>query len=140
MVKRQAAVGRVVEQRVVDRARALGIDLVDPRDEPHLVLPRDLAQAVAGRAGHRDGLAREERERLLGAGLRPAGERLRPGGRRVDGDEGLREDDELCPVRGRGRCRRRELVERALAVQHDRLDLTARHAHRAPHAEQSSSR
>ena len=125
MVERERAVGRVVEERVVDRPRPLGLDLVHAGDEPDPELARARAEALLGRRADRDRVLRDARERLLRAGVLPAGERLRPPRRRIDRHERLGEDDELGSVaRGLGG-ETLELVERPLAIEDDRLRLDA---------------
>ena len=135
VVQRERAVGRVVEQRVVERAGPLGVDLVDAGDEPDAVLARDRAEPVARRArAPRPTRARAAR-RPPSRRVRPAGERLGPDRRRVRGDERLREDDELRARAGGLGGQRRELVERRLAVEHDRLGLDAGDVHGFPHVQ-----
>ena len=129
----EPAVGRVVQQRVVERPGALGVDLVHARDEPDPVLRGDLAEPVRRRPRHGDGLAREQPERGLRARIRPAGQRARPRRRRVRGDERLREDGELRACRGDLPGQLVQPVERALAVEDHRLRLHARDLHRSVH-------
>ena len=51
VLQREPPVGRVVQQRVVERAGTLGVDLVHSGDEPDPVFRRDLAEAVRGGPG-----------------------------------------------------------------------------------------
>ena len=102
-----------------------GVALGHAGHEPDLVLARDLAEPPLGRPGDLDRLAREQRERLLGALLGPAGERLRPDRGRVGGNERLGEDDQpRALARGLGRAGA-ELLDRRVAVEDDRLELGA---------------
>jgi len=124
-MERERAVGRVVEQRVVDRSGALGLDLVHAGDEPDTELARACGEALLGRRADGDEVLRDARERLLRAVVLPAGERLRPPRGRVDRHERLGKDDELRTLaRSLGR-EPLELVERALAIEDDRLRLHA---------------
>ena len=133
VVHGERSVGRVVEQRVVDRARLLGIDLVHAGDEPDAVFAGDLAEPALGIARHLERLAAQSSERLLRARIGPACERLRPARRRVRGHERLREDHELRAFARRLGGVRRELVDRPVAVQDHGLDLHARDANRFAH-------
>ena len=92
------------------------LDLVHAGDEPDAELLRGGADPALGGRADGDRVLRELRERLLRAVVLPAGERLRPARRRVDGHEGLREDDELGAV---ARRLRRELSSRS-SVARDR--------------------
>src|SRR5262245_30962751 len=67
VLERERAVGSVVEERVVERPGPLGVALGDACDEPGLVLVRDLPEPVRRLSGDLERLAREHRERLLGA-------------------------------------------------------------------------
>ena len=134
VVERELARGRVVEERVVDRARTGGVDLVDPGDEPDAVLAGDRAQSVGIGARHLERLSVQERERRLRARIRPAGERLRPRRGRIGGNERLREDDEpRARCGGLGRAFR-EPVERRSSIEDRGLDLAARDGQRLAHA------
>ena len=72
VVERQAALGVVVEERVVERAGALRVDLGDAGDEPDAVLARDFPEPVGGGAGNLDGFLGEPGERGFGARDRPS--------------------------------------------------------------------
>ena len=126
VVKRERAVGGVVEQRVVQRAGPLGIDLVDAGDEPHAVLACDCAEPVGVGPRHGERLAREQRERRLRTRVAPAGEVPRPDRGRVRGHVRLREDDQIGAAPRGLRGQPLELVERSCAVEDDRLRLHAR--------------
>ena len=104
------------------------------------MLPRDLAEPVGGGPGHLDGLLGEARESRLGARVGPAGEVLRPDRGRVRGQVGLREDDELRPVRrGLGRALGQAL-DRGFAVEDDGLDLGAGDGDGAAHWQGSTEK
>ena len=57
----------------------------------------DLAEPVGRRPGYRDRFAASSPNAALARGSRPAGQRLRPGGRRVRGDERLGKDEQRAP-------------------------------------------
>ena len=132
-MKRQLALRGVVEKRVVERSRPLGIELVDADHEPDFVLARDRAEAVRIRAGQLERLAVQERERFLCARLGPAGQGFRPHRARVGGHEGLREDDQTGSGGGCLRCAIGDSVERAGPVEDRRLDLDAGCCHGLAH-------
>src|SRR4029453_457978 len=102
-------------------------------DEPDVVLTRDLPETVGVGTRHLERLARELRVRALGARVGPACEELRPGGARIGGHEGLREDDELRALALRLRGQRSDLVDRPGAVEDRRLGLDAGGAARLFH-------
>src|SRR5918994_1093748 len=136
----EAPVWPVVQERVVDRAGALGVDLRDARDEPHAVRLRSLTETVGSRAWHCHGLLRDAGEGRLRALVGPTGEVLRPGRGRIDRDEGLGEDDELGALAGGLGGQPLELLQRRVAVENDRLGLHASGFDRALHATDSRER
>ena len=128
------AVGPVDEERVVERPAGA---LVDADREPDAVVLRDLAEAIACRAGHLDRLAHEARERRPGGGVGPGGQEPHPAVRRVAGDERLGEEDELGPGRRRLRGERVEALERPVPVEDRGLGLHARDGDGAPHVREA---
>ena len=137
VLERETPVGPVVQERVVEGAGALGIDLGDTRDEPHAVRLGGRAEAVGCRARHRNGLLRDAGEGRLRALVGPAGEVLRPGRGGIDRDEGFGEDDELGALTGSLGGQLLELLQRGVAVEDDRLGLDACGFDRAFHAADS---
>ena len=123
----------VDEQRVVQRAVRLDVSLSHPGRNDGAMLARNLADPALARAGHGDGLTSEQRESRFRARIVPAGERLRPGRRRIGRKERLGEDHQRGAVaRGLGG-EHGQLLDRGVTIEHDRLGLDTGDHERAVH-------
>jgi hypothetical protein len=136
-MQRELSLRGVVEERVVERARPLGVELVDADHQPDPVLARDRPEPVRVRARELERLAVQERERLLGARRTPAGQGFRPHRARVGRDERLREDDEVRSAGHRLRGPFGDAGEGARTIEDRRLDLDARRRDGLAHQAQS---
>src|SRR6266540_1659925 len=129
VVQRELAVGRVDEQAVVESS---AVALVHSEREVNAVLARDRAEPVGVGAWDLDGLPREPREERLA--VCAADELSHPAARWVNGNEGLRQQDEPRTLPGGLGGDSCDLVERRGSVEDHRLDLRARDLDRFVHS------
>jgi hypothetical protein len=97
------------------------------------MLARNLADPALARAGHGDGLTREQRESRFRARIVPAGERLRPGRGWIGRKKRFGEDDQRGAVARRLGGEHGEFLDRGVAIEHDRLGLDTGDHERAVH-------
>ena len=117
------------EQRVVERAGAVVLALVDPDGDVHPQLGARVDQPLHQRPTDVDGRRPHPAPQLV-ATLGPGRGGGCPGAGGIERDEALREHDQAGALRGRGGGQLDRLVDGRLGVQHGRRRLDCCHPHR----------
>jgi hypothetical protein len=115
------------EERVVERSRPLALALVDADREVDVQLGTDLREPVDGRSRNVDPAQPHPLEQIHHSLVVS---RLRDRRARVEGEEALRQDDELGPLGRRLVDEADRLLEACVEVEHHRCRLHGRDANR----------